>query len=67
MVVDSIGLIEWSITSRTILTRYDILLLYYPSIYDFYWFTSRLLLKLESESHSPSNLDYLLVPFQSLK
>jgi len=68
MVVDSIELIEWSINSGTILTRFDILLLYYPSVYDFYWFTSRLLLKLESESHSSlSNLDYLLVPFKSLK
>jgi len=51
MVRSSLDLIEWVITSGQLLKRYDILLLYYPSVFDFYWFISRVLVVLKSNQH----------------
>eukprot|EP01132_Coremiostelium_polycephalum_P010103 gene10103-12392_t len=47
MVVSTSYLIEWAVNSEVVYDRSDLALLYYPSIYDFSWFISRLLYFLE--------------------
>ena len=42
-----IDLIEFSVETEVVLKRPDLVLLYYPSIYDFYWFVSRNIFFLE--------------------
>jgi hypothetical protein len=48
MYINATSMIAWSIENDIISWRPDLALLYYPSIYDFYWFASRNLQLLES-------------------
>jgi len=48
VIYHSAKLIEWSVTSGRITERHDLALLYYPPIYDFYWFVSRTLFLLDN-------------------
>ncbi len=59
---DTARLIAYAIEEQWVLTRTDIVLLYYPSVYDFYWFVARTVLALESEDlNSPA-----LAPLQAV-
>jgi len=48
ILLDTVLMIEWSINENRILNRPDLALLYYPPIYDFYWFLSRTVFILNS-------------------
>ena len=43
-------LVVWAIENEVVLKRPDIAILYYPSVYDFYWFSARVLSKLEKSA-----------------
>ena len=43
-------LIVWAIEYEIVLKRPDVAILYYPSIYDFYWFTARVMSFLEKSA-----------------
>ena len=42
MMVNTTNFIKWGIESETIISRPELALTYYPSIFDFYWFVARL-------------------------
>ncbi|EFA74849.1 hypothetical protein PPL_11883 [Heterostelium album PN500] len=55
------SLIEWGVNSEIVYKRPDLALLYYPSIYDFSWFISRVVDLLETENQiSPNALPPVL-------
>lgn len=55
MVINSTNLLKWAIDNEIVLTRPDLSLTYYPSVYDFYWFVARLYNFLKNEGN---NLKY---------
>ena len=44
-------LVVWAIENEVVLTRPDVVILYYPSVYDFYWFVARVCILLEKYSN----------------
>ncbi|KYQ99756.1 hypothetical protein DLAC_03700 [Tieghemostelium lacteum] len=65
MCISITQLIEYGINSGMVYNRSDLALLYYPSIYDFTWFISRLVYNLEEMNQTangqlPAPLDYIL-------
>ena len=44
-------LVVWAIENEVVLTRPDVVILYYPSVYDFYWFVARVCSLLEKYSN----------------
>ena len=53
-------LVVWAIESEIVLKRPDVTILYYPSIYDFYWFAARVLSFLEKFSEEELKFPELL-------
>lgn len=49
---DVTELIVWAIDTELVLKRPDIAILYYPSVFDFYWFVARILSFLEKSDDS---------------
>ncbi|KAL6071613.1 E3 ubiquitin-protein ligase SopA [Balamuthia mandrillaris] len=58
---DSAEYVRWTITSGQMVKRPDIGLLYYPSLYDHYWFIARLVFLLDTSS--PSSVKALYARF----
>eukprot|EP01120_Amphizonella_sp_Union-15-10_P013124 TRINITY_DN6057_c0_g1_i1.p1 TRINITY_DN6057_c0_g1~~TRINITY_DN6057_c0_g1_i1.p1 ORF type:complete len:627 (-),score=103.35 TRINITY_DN6057_c0_g1_i1:45-1925(-) len=61
---DTGRMLGWAIKSGAVLSRPDLALLYYPPIYDFYWFVSRTVFLLNNEPTLPFSVmldvrDYL--------
>lgn len=57
---DVTDLVVWAIESEIVLKRPDVTILYYPSIYDFYWFAARVLSFLEKFSEEELKFPELL-------
>jgi hypothetical protein len=49
---DSANLLSWILRNNTLANRPDLVLVYYPPIYDFYWFTARLSFLLNNPPHA---------------
>ncbi|KAL6056649.1 Cellulase [Balamuthia mandrillaris] len=59
---DTAEYVSWTVTSGQMLKRPDIGLLYYPSLYDYYWFISRLVFLLDSSAPALVNALYARYP-----
>eukprot|EP00058_Branchiostoma_floridae_P009045 XP_002594533.1 hypothetical protein BRAFLDRAFT_87756 [Branchiostoma floridae] len=46
--LNTTAMIAWAVTSETIFTRPDLVMTYYPSLYNFLWYSSRTLFLLQS-------------------
>uniref|UniRef100_A0A6B2KZS4 Uncharacterized protein n=1 Tax=Arcella intermedia TaxID=1963864 RepID=A0A6B2KZS4_9EUKA len=57
LLLNSTNLLSWTMETGICLTRADIVLLYYPPIYNFYWFTARSLVALRNNTSSLPILD----------
>uniref|UniRef100_A0A6B2L060 Uncharacterized protein n=1 Tax=Arcella intermedia TaxID=1963864 RepID=A0A6B2L060_9EUKA len=52
LLLNSTNLLSWTMETGICLNRTDIVLLYYPPIYNFYWFTARSLFALRNNTSS---------------
>lgn len=65
MVLDTVNLIEYAV-KNIIKVRPDLILVYYPSKYDFYWFVARTINLLKKYPKLPEPLPEVFTRLQTL-